>query len=508
MSKKVSVCMISYNHENFIKQAIEEVINQETNFYIELIIGDDFSTDNTAQICKEYQEKYPQIIKLLPSTQNLGMMPNFVRTLQACKGEYIAFCEGDDYWTDTKKLQKQVDILESNSQYSGSFHHTQAISQEDNSEGKLYGIDCPNILNAEDTISAQSMFHTSSFVLRNTNISQYLEWLSKCSIGDLPLFSCVAKYGDLVKIPETMSVYRVHQNSITNSTNYVDNRWRDRLALLSQINQLHDYKYDYKVKKIKQEIIKNTGFTYLKTFNIVMNSPNQKPDAFLNPPFTEENLDRYYTRKSILAALTTSATEFSNRFLDVGCGKMPYREHIINNSSVKDYVGLDIENALQYDADMKADFTWDGITMPFEDASFESSMATEVLEHCPEPEIVLKEIYRVLKPNGIFFFTVPFLWTLHEAPHDEYRYTPWSLERHLKNSGFSHVEIKALGGWHASLAQMLGLWVRRSHITTKKKKVFSKLLKPLIEQLIKRDIRPESFGEGTMMTGLYGIAIK
>lgn len=237
-------------------------------------------------------------------------------------------------------------------------------------------------------------------------------------------------------------------------------------------------------------------------------SHSNELDPFLNPPFTEENLDRYYVRKSILEALTTSATEFSARFLDVGCGKMPYREYILNNSSVKDYVGLDIESAIQYDADIKADFTWDGITMPFDDASFESSMATEVLEHCPEPEIVLKEVHRVLKPNGIFFFTVPFLWTLHEAPHDEYRYTPWALERHLKNSGFSHIEIKALGGWHASLAQMLGLWVRRSQITDKKKKIFSKLIKPLIKQLIKRDIRPESFGEGTMMTGLYGIAIK
>jgi len=84
------------------------------------------------------------------------------------------------------------------------------------------------------------------------------------------------------------------------------------------------------------------------------------------------------------------------------------------------------------------------------------------MEHCKEPEIVLKEIYRVLKPESIFILKVPFLRNLHEVPNDEYRYTPYSLERHLKNSGFSNIEVKATGGRHVSMAQMLGLWVRRN----------------------------------------------
>ena len=127
---------------------------------------------------------------------------------------------------------------------------------------------------------------------------------------------------------------------------------------------------------------------------------------------------------------------FEGELLDIGCGKMPYKKYILEHSRVTNYVGLDIEQALVYDAKLKPDHTWDGKIMPFENESFNCTFGTEVLEHCPEPEIVLKEVHRVLKPNGIFFFTVPFLWNLHEVPHDEYRYTPFSLERHLKNSGF------------------------------------------------------------------------
>lgn len=232
-------------------------------------------------------------------------------------------------------------------------------------------------------------------------------------------------------------------------------------------------------------------------------------DQFINIEFSVANLDRYYVRTSIFEALKESLSLFKDSFLDVGCGKMPYRNYILEHSEVSKYVGLDIENALEYDAKVKPDFTWDGIKMPFDNDSFECAMATEVLEHCPEPEIVLKEIYRVLKPGSVFFFTVPFLWNLHEVPHDEYRYTPFSLERHLKNSGFTDIEINAMGGWHASMAQMLGLWVRRSPISKKKRKYLSKILKPVISYLIRKDSSNKiTFKDGQMITGLYGVAKK
>lgn len=230
---------------------------------------------------------------------------------------------------------------------------------------------------------------------------------------------------------------------------------------------------------------------------------------FINIPFGIANLDRFYVRTSIFNALRNTLPKFRKNLLDIGCGKMPYKEYILKNSDVNNYVGLDIEEALIYDSDIQPDFTWNGKVMPFESNSFDCAFGTEVLEHCPNPEVVLKEVYRVLKQDGIFFFTVPFLWNLHEVPHDEYRYTPFSLRRHLENSGFKSIEITALGGWHASMAQMLGLWVRRSPMSYRKRNFLSIVLKPLIKYLIRVDKKINvSFVEGQMITGLYGTAKK
>ena len=200
-------------------------------------------------------------------------------------------------------------------------------------------------------------------------------------------------------------------------------------------------------------------------------------DDFINIEYSKANLDKYYIRHSIINSLNNNLGKFNGNLLDIGCGKMPYKNYILRNSSVTKYIGLDIENALEYHASSKPDFTWDGITMPFENNHFETAFGTEVLEHCPKPDIILSEVNRVLKPGGTFFFTVPFLWPLHEVPHDEFRYTPFSLKRLLEENGFNNVNIKALGGWHASMAQMLGLWVRRAPLTNRRRKILSLFLK-------------------------------
>lgn len=232
-------------------------------------------------------------------------------------------------------------------------------------------------------------------------------------------------------------------------------------------------------------------------------------DEFVELNLKRKSLDIFYVRNSIFKSIQENITVFNGKLLDIGCGKMPYRSYLENNSNIIEYIGLDIEQALTYDKNIEPDFTWDGITMPFESNSFETSFGTEVLEHCSEPEVVLKEVLRVLKPGGTFFFTVPFLWNLHETPNDYYRYTPYSLERHLKNSGFENIKLEALGGWHASLAQMLGLWVRRSPMSNKKRILLSIVLKPLIKGLIALDGKQNvQFKEGQMITGLCGIAKK
>lgn len=230
------------------------------------------------------------------------------------------------------------------------------------------------------------------------------------------------------------------------------------------------------------------------------------PDPFTHPPLTAENMDLYVIRSGILRALKRGAKEFGGRFLDVGSGREPYREWLMARCpAMTEYVGLDLEGSTRY---KDATVTWDGVRMPFADASFDCAMATEVLEHCPEPEVTLREVARVLKPGGVFFFTVPFLWPLHDCPHDEYRYTPWSMERHLRRSGFAEVHLRPTGGWDAALAQALGLWVRRSPTTQgRKRRWLTRAVFPVYKWLVNRDATPSKFTHASfLMTGMTGLA--
>jgi len=104
----------------------------------------------------------------------------------------------------------------------------------------------------------------------------------------------------------------------------------------------------------------------------------------------------------------------------------------------------------------------------------------EVFEQCDDVEVVMREAARVLVPGGLFFYTVPFLWAIHDFPHDQYRFTQFSLERHLRKAGFEHVKMEALGGWDKSLAQMLGLWVGRRPMNCVKRRILSMLAVPVV----------------------------
>lgn len=222
---------------------------------------------------------------------------------------------------------------------------------------------------------------------------------------------------------------------------------------------------------------------------------------------TTNNIDNFYIRHSIFKSIKASTKYFNGNLLDAGCGKMPYKDYLLNNSNINKYTSIDIENALSYDKEVAPDYRWDGVKMPFKDCSFDTVFATEVLEHCDKPQVFIDECHRVLVQDGILFFTVPFLWPLHETPHDEFRYTPYALERLLTQSGFSNIIINALGGWNDSLAVMLGLWGKR-YLLGKKSTLICPILKVIVKYLISNDKVPLNFSEGTMITGLYGIVRK
>jgi SAM-dependent methyltransferase len=243
-----------------------------------------------------------------------------------------------------------------------------------------------------------------------------------------------------------------------------------------------------------------------------MENMKQAFEAYLSPRYDLEHIDRFYVRSSILKAILESREYLTGTLLDVGCGKMPYKEILLRpRGHSEKYLGLDLDIPVTAGySEAKPDLLWDGKVMPLADGSVDSVMLTEVLEHCFEPATVLKETCRVLKHGGYIFITVPFLWPLHDVPYDEYRYTPFSVEKLLQNAGYSNIRVSALGGWNASLGQMLSLWLNRSGLSGEKRKLFYHLvLKKAIAWLYKHDQKPKNFLDNTyMITGVTALAQK
>jgi SAM-dependent methyltransferase len=226
---------------------------------------------------------------------------------------------------------------------------------------------------------------------------------------------------------------------------------------------------------------------------------------YLDPRCSLSTLDIFTARRAIVDALKAQLPDFSGTLLDVGCGFSPYRSLVVTPPSrARRYIGLDVPGTL-YEA---PDLQWDGWTIPLKDEAVDCAMATEVLEHCPDTDRLLGEVHRTLKRGGTLFLTVPFLWPLHTVPHDEYRFTPFSLERHLARAGFIEIRLHPLGGWDASLAQMVGLWVRRRAMMPWKRLVLSALALPAVRLLLGLDRRSQIFEESSMITGLWGTARK
>lgn len=223
-------------------------------------------------------------------------------------------------------------------------------------------------------------------------------------------------------------------------------------------------------------------------------------------------MDLYIVRKNIAEAVRKNLKNFQGRVLDVGCGIMPYKEIILSNTNVTSYEGLDFANPINQQYEIaKPDYFWDGVNIPLPNNSVNTIIATEIFEHCPNVESVMKEMVRVLNYGGIIFFTVPFFWYLHLSPYDEYRYTPFSLQRHLSNAGFTDISIKRLGGLDASLAQMLTIWYSNRPLSLIKKKLLFYCIKPLVKVLLKKEKyfkKDDQFTDGEMVTGFYGVAMK
>ncbi|WP_370899356.1 glycosyltransferase family 2 protein [Chryseobacterium gossypii] len=208
MNPLVSVVMITYGHEKYIEESINGVLSQIFNSDIELIISDDCSPDNTENVVKNIMENHPNghWIKYIRHEENLGAIPNFTWAISQAKGRYIAICEGDDYWTDPLKLQKQVDFLENNPDYSLIFHKIKELTTR--TEKFTYpNPDSEETYTIED-LSKENFIITVSVVFRK-HMDTLPEWLKYSPIGDYPLHMLNASFGLIKYFPEEMAVYRV-----------------------------------------------------------------------------------------------------------------------------------------------------------------------------------------------------------------------------------------------------------------------------------------------------------
>lgn len=220
----VSICTLAYNHESYIRQCLEGFMIQRCNFKFEVLIHDDASTDRTAGIIREYEEKYPEIIKPIYQKENqyskgvsIGVNFQYPRVL----GKYIALCEGDDYWTDPLKLQKQVDFLEANPDYK--MCYTQCLLYYQEYEKMVSEPWGGKTVTFEDLLLKPNNIPTATVMFRSELLNQYLSdvgsILHKLKMGDLPLWLYISKKSLIGFISVPTAVYRILQCSASHFRN-------------------------------------------------------------------------------------------------------------------------------------------------------------------------------------------------------------------------------------------------------------------------------------------------
>lgn len=223
---KVSVCIPAYNNDKYISQTIESALFQQTNFNFEIIIGEDQSSDFTRDIVLSYLEKYPNKIKVLLRTYpsdyiRVNGRINFVNNILNARGEYIALLDGDDYWTDPLKLQKQVEFLDTHPGYSLVFHWVDWL-EKDTINLKAFGPPAiKSSYTVDDLMEHSNFIPPCSVMFRRSSLKEFPEWYFQCPYGDLPLFVMNALQGDIGLIDQSMAVYRIHGGNIYTSKSQI-----------------------------------------------------------------------------------------------------------------------------------------------------------------------------------------------------------------------------------------------------------------------------------------------
>lgn len=252
----ISVLMLAWNHELYIAQAIESILNQRCDFSLEIIIGEDRSRDRTREVCEDYQRRFPGKIRLIVSDGNVGMHRNFARIWHRARGKYIAFLEGDDYWIDDKKLSKQVALMEDHPDYTLCGAYTEVIRRGEGKQWVKKGGIRPAVI--KETYSVEDLipnytFHFSSVLLRKECV-QFPRWFWNMYCVDRPLYLLCAEKGPVGLIPEVASVYRMHDGGIWSPINQLVKAHKG-IELFKTLDRYFIYKYKSIIRRTLGSII-------------------------------------------------------------------------------------------------------------------------------------------------------------------------------------------------------------------------------------------------------------
>lgn len=298
----VSIDCLAYNHENYIAEAIEGFLMQKTKFKIEILIHDDASTDRTAEVIREYEKKFPDIINPIYQKENQfsqGIKMQQVNQRRA-KGKYIAICEGDDYWADPYKLQKQVDYLEDNPECSLCVHSAFKFSEfRKEIVGKVRPGKKNKMFSAEEIIEGGGeLFPTNAMVYRRVIADTVPAFYFDAGVGDYPLTIYLAEHGDVYYMDQSMSVYRID----------VKGAWSDRILsnaikatsqnektanLLDMINAHTNYKYNETIIRTKK---KNRFYLLLRQHKFKEAFSKENAEFFLQKEFVIRTFKKVYKK--------------------------------------------------------------------------------------------------------------------------------------------------------------------------------------------------------------------
>lgn len=265
MKPLVSISVITFNHEKYIKKALDSFLMQKTEFPFEILIHDDASTDKTQDIIKEYEEKYPEIIRAICQEKNqysqgfhnVSAYFNYPRA----EGKYIAFCEGDDYWIDPLKLQKQVSYMEAHPDCSLTIHGADLITESEEYIKDSRPFSTSKIVTMEEVVDARELFPSASMVFRSEDGKNLPEFYYNAPVGDIPLHLFLATRGYVYYFDEKMSIYRLGgAGSWTTAIKAKENLEKKRqhnLALqklFEEFNQYTEKKYENIVEYTKNRL--------------------------------------------------------------------------------------------------------------------------------------------------------------------------------------------------------------------------------------------------------------